>query len=122
MAPDRVRDLRGRRFPAHLDTVHAAERWWRYEHRFDRPKPDFTFGRHREGRDSARRRSGTPNDHHLPDAGETPQVRKRTVLPGGFRALDEAFVCTCPAGCDELDDRSGKPVHAPGCPCDCDLA
>jgi transcriptional regulator with XRE-family HTH domain len=129
MAPDRVRDLRGRRFPAHLDTVHADERWWRYEHRFDRSRPSFTFDRHREGRDSARRRSGTQNDHHLPDAGEFPHVRRRADLAGNsrafagdFRAFDEGVDCICPAHCDELDDRSGKPVHAPGCPCDCDVA
>ena len=30
--------------------------------------------------------------------------------------------CTCPAECDQLDDRSGTPVHANGCRCHCDIA
>ena len=43
-------------------------------------------------------------------------------LAGEFRHSTTAFTCSCPPACDELDDRSGKPVHAPGCACDCDVA
>jgi len=137
MSPDAARDLSGRRFPAHLDTLHSDDRWWRYEHRFDRPRPWFTFDRVREGRDAGRRTGGTPEDHHVARPGDSPQERKeqrrrearRRAEEGRRRRLQAAgwqrwdgFVCSCPARCDELDDWSGKPVHAEGCPCLCDLA
>ena len=64
MAPDTVRDLSGRRFPAHLDTRHSDELPDRWEHRVDRPMPWFTVHRDRAGRDVARRRNGVPEDHH----------------------------------------------------------
>ena len=136
MSPDAARDLSGRRFPAHLDTVHSDDRWWRYEHRFDRPRPWFTFDRVREGRDAGRRTRGTPDDHLKPVPGDSPEERKaqrrrdareraeeerqrRRDAAGWQRA--EWFVCSCPPRCDELDDGSGRPVHAEECPCLCDL-
>jgi transcriptional regulator with XRE-family HTH domain len=137
MAPDTVRDLGGRRFPAHLDTLHSDERWWRYEHRWDRPRPSFTVDRDRAGRDARRVRDGIPADHHPIRPGDSPQerraARQRAIrqrdreefqrrLESGLIPPLEAFDCTCPQLCDELDDRSGKPVHAPGCSCHCDLA
>jgi len=60
MGPNSVRDHGGRRFPAHLDTVPSEERWWRYEHRFDRPRPSFTFDRSGEGREAAGGVHGRP--------------------------------------------------------------
>ena len=136
MAGAAVRDLSGRRFPAHLDTVHSDERWWRYEERYDRPRPTYTFDRDRDGRDIIRRLEGTPDDHQLPQPGDSPKQRKaarqralreraqeewRRRLAAGEVAPFEQFVCSCPAERDELDDWSGKPVHAPDCGCGCDL-
>jgi transcriptional regulator with XRE-family HTH domain len=138
MAPNSVRDHGGRRFPAHLDTVPSEERWWRYEHRFDRPRPSFTFDRSREGRESARGVDGRPADHHEHRSGDSfaeraearrrayrqhrADERERAFLAGELRGLDVPFQCACPGACDDLDDRSGRPLHAPECACDCDLA
>ena len=137
MAPDTVRDLGRRRFPAHLDTVHSDELpgWW--EHRYDRPLPWFTAHRDRTTRDAVRRLDGIPQDHHPVRPGDSPQERKATrqraarrrareeierrSAAGQLRPVED-FRCTCPAACDELDDRSGGPVHAPECACDCDVA
>ena len=136
MAADTVRDLGGRRFPAHLDTRHSDERWWRYEHRFDRPRPWFTVDRDRAGRDALRATLGTPEDHHPFRPGDSPQDRKaarrraallgereeyqRRLASGALRPPED-FECICPPRCDELDDRSGRPVHAGDCTCSCDL-
>ena len=138
MAADTVRDLSGRRFPAHLDTGRSDEKRWLYEPRPDRPETWFTFARDRGGRDALRRRLGTPEDHHPLRPGDSPAERKaarrrdqlrrreekreRAFLAGEFARIHLGFHCTCPAACDELDDRSGKPVHAPECVCDCDVA
>jgi transcriptional regulator with XRE-family HTH domain len=136
MTADAVRDFGGRRFPAHLDTSHSDERWGRYAHRFDRPTPWFTVDRDRTGRDAARRVHGTPDDHHPVRPGDSPQDRRaarqraarqrereeyqRRLASGEVWPLAE-FDCSCPPVCDELDDRSGRPVHAEGCQCSCDL-
>jgi transcriptional regulator with XRE-family HTH domain len=136
MAPDTVRDLGGRRFPAHLDTRHSDERWWRYAHRFDRPRPWFTVDRDRARRDALRRTLGAPDDHHPFRPGDSPQERaaarrraallrrreefQRRLTSGTLPPVAD-FECTCPPRCDELDDRSGRPVHAEECPCSCDL-
>ena len=48
--------------------------------------------------------------------------RERRFLAGEFAGIDLGFDCTCLELCDELDDRSGRPVHAPECACDCDVA
>jgi transcriptional regulator with XRE-family HTH domain len=138
MSAERVRDLGGRRFPAHLDTRRSDVGRWIHEPRRDRPETAFTFTRDRRHRDSSRRATGTATDHHPVLPGDSPAARReerrhaaarerarergRRFLAGEFRALPEPFQCTCPPACDELDDRSGRPVHADDCPCSCDLA
>lgn len=138
MASDAVRDLSGRRFPAHLDTRRSDTVPWLYEPRRDRPPTSFTFHRDRDARNSSRHRGDTPDDHHPDRPGDSPQERaaarrrdhlrrraqerQRAFLTGELAGIEPGFDCTCPAACDELDDRSGKPVHAPECMCDCDVA
>jgi hypothetical protein len=138
MAEDTVRDMSGRRFPAHLDTRYSDEGWWHGPHRYDREQPWYTFTRRRDLRDRVRRRAGTPEDHQRPQPGDSPgeraaarrreywrqqaEERERAFLAGEFAGIDPGFECGCPPRCDELDDRSGRPVHADGCPCLCDVA
>ena len=138
MADNAVRDAAGRRFPAHLDTRYSEDRWWHGPDRHYRTQPRYTFDRRRDLRDGTRERVGTPDDHQLPQPGDSPQQRaeerrrarwaarkeerERRFLAGEFADLREAFFCTCPAECDHLDDRSGAPVHADGCRCHCDIA
>jgi transcriptional regulator with XRE-family HTH domain len=132
-----ARDAADRRFPAHLDTIHSDEVASRWEHRPSRPRPWFTFTLDRNSRDRARDRGGIPDDHHVPEAGDSPQDRiaarrrghwrrraedrERRFLAGEFREVRENFRCTCPPQCDDLDDYSSRPVHAAGCPCSCDV-
>jgi HTH-type transcriptional regulator/antitoxin HipB len=138
MDPLAVRDMAGRRFPAHLDTRYADEGWWHDAHRYSRDRVWYTFDRDRGRRDALRRRDGTPDDHQLPRAGDSPREReearrrasrrardeelrqRRLALP--WQPIDDGFTCTCPPACDELDDRSGRPVHTDGCPCSCDVS
>ena len=75
MAPEGVRDMRGRRFPAHLDTRHGDEAWWHGDERYSRLQPWYTFDRVRYTRDYWRGRSGTPEDHLVPAPGDAPQER-----------------------------------------------
>jgi transcriptional regulator with XRE-family HTH domain len=129
MAGDGVRDRFGRRFPAHLDTRYSDEGWWHGPERYSRPVPWYTFDRDRGRRDGRRSTRGTPSDHQLPQRGDSPAERaaarrQAARLRGIEKAKlrpEEPFDCSCPPGCDELDDRSGPPVHAPGCPCGCDI-
>jgi len=131
-----VRDMAGRRFPAHLDTRYGDEDWWHGDERYARPQPWYTFDRLRYTRDHWRGRIGTPDDHQLPRPGDSPQerraarqraawlrhqeeVRRRPAARDAGSGWD--FECTCPPRCDELDDRSGRPFHAEDCPCSCDL-
>jgi HTH-type transcriptional regulator/antitoxin HipB len=136
MDPDAVRDRSGRRFPAHLDTMLSEERGWRWEHRPRRSRPTYTFDRRRPG-EEPRSSDGRPADHLLPRPGDSPaersahrritalrdraHERERQFLAGELAAVGEDFTCTCPAACDELDDWSGRPVHAEDCPCTCDV-
>ncbi len=136
MTPAGARDAARRHLPAHLDTVHADEVPDRWEHRPDRRQPWFTFALDRSGRDLRRHGLGVPDDHDVPLAGDSPreraaarrraarqrvrEERERRVAAGNLRPA-EPFTCTCPASCDELDDWSGRPVHAEDCPCCCDL-
>ena len=138
MSGEAVRDRSGRRFPAHLDTRYGDEGWWHGPERYSRVQPWYTFDRLRYTRDYWRGRNGIPDDHQLPQPGDSPeerlearrraaerrrrekQERQRQEAP--WRPLEEHFTCTCPPLCDELDDRSGEPVHAPDCPCGCDVA
>jgi transcriptional regulator with XRE-family HTH domain len=138
MSQGTVRDGGNRRFPAHLDTRYSDEAWWHGPHRYDREQPWYTFDRDRTTRDRYRQRDGTPDDHQKPQPGDSPQERaatrrreylrrraeerQRAFLAWEFRHIDDGFTCSCPPRCDELDDRSGRPVHAPGCACGCDLA
>jgi HTH-type transcriptional regulator/antitoxin HipB len=138
MADDAVRDQGSRRFPAHLDTRYSDEDWWHGPHRYGREQPWYTFDRDRRLRDLYRKRGGTPDDHQLPQPGDSPQERaaarrreywrrraeerERAFLAGEFRGLAERFVCTCLPGCDDLDEATGELVHAQACPCICDLA
>jgi HTH-type transcriptional regulator/antitoxin HipB len=138
MTGEAVRDGANRLFPAHLDTRYSEEDWWHGRHRREREQPWYTFDRRRELRDRYRQGDGTPDDHQLPQPGDSPaeraearrraywrrraEDRERRFLAGEFAHVAEPFVCACPAGCDDLDDRSGRPVHAEGCPCLCDLA
>lgn len=135
MADDAVRDLSGRRFPAHLDTRYADEGWWHDAHRYSRSQVWYTFDLDRERRDGWRRERGTPDDHQLPQPGDSPRDRararrleaerrrreehERRFLAGELRAA-EAWACTCPPECAELDIGE-RPVHAPECPCRCDI-
>jgi transcriptional regulator with XRE-family HTH domain len=128
MSPDAVRDLCGRRFPAHLDTHFADEREGRYEHRYDRRRPWFTVDVDRAARDALRRRLGTPVDHHPARPGDSPQERRarrqeaarqrreearRSRLAWVQPRLPDEFTCRCPPTCDELDDGNGRPLHSP---------
>ncbi len=138
MSGDAVRDMGNRRFPAHLDTRYGDDGWWHGPERYSREQPWYTFDRLRYTRDFWRDRNGTPDDHQLPQPGDSPQERsaarrraaararaedrERRFLAGEFRHLGDAFTCSCPPACDELDDRSGRPVHTDDCPCSCDLA
>ena len=138
MAGGTVRDEAGRRYPAHLDTRYSDEGWWHDAHHYSRSRPWYTFDRDRRARDAGRERSGMPEDHLLPEPGDSPaeraaarrrdywarraEERERRFLAGEFAGLDLRFDCTCPPLCDDLDDRSGRPVHAPECSCDCDVA
>jgi HTH-type transcriptional regulator/antitoxin HipB len=137
MSAETVRDMIGRRFPAHLDTRYSDDAWLHGPYRSDRQHPWYTFDRDRRARDGQRAREGPAADHQLPQYGDSPQARaaarrleylraeaeerERAFLAGEFCGIDVAFECTCPPLCDELDDRSGKPVHAEACPCGCDL-
>jgi transcriptional regulator with XRE-family HTH domain len=137
MHPDAVRDRGGRHFPAHLDTVLSEERSSRWEHQPNRPQPTYTFDRRRPWDDPAARTTGRPDDHRLPQPGDSPaeqraaaqaaararrqEERARRIAAGEIGPV-ENWTCTCPPLCDELDDREGPPVHAPNCPCGCDVA
>ena len=137
MTADGARDMGNRRFPAHLDTRFGDERWWYDVHRYDRARPWFTFDRDRRARDAYRQRDGTPEDHHVPKAGDSPRERadarhrehlrrvaeehRRRFEAGEFRQVGDWFTCTCPPRCAELDDFSGRPVHADDCRCRCDV-
>ena len=138
MAAGAVRDMRGRRFPAHLDTRYSEDDWWHGQHRYAREQPWYTFDRDRWTRNRYTRRHGASVDHQLPQPGDSPrertaarvaasrrqraEERQRRFLAGEFRDLPEPFECCCLPRCDELDDRSGRPIHAEDCPCLCDVA
>jgi HTH-type transcriptional regulator/antitoxin HipB len=138
MDPDAVRDTAGRLYPAHLDTRYSDEGWWHDEHRYSRARVWYTFDRDLGRRNAVRRHTGTPDDHQLPRAGDAPweraearrlarrrereAERQRRFAAGELSGIDLRFDCTCPPRCDELDEGVGRPVHAPECPCGCDLA
>lgn len=129
MSAEAVRDGAGRRFPAHLDTRHGDEDWWHGRERYSRQQPWYTFDRARRTRDVWRERTGMPDDHQLPEPGDSPADRRRARQAAARRRRGTGevppapeFECSCPDACDALDDWTGKPVHAVGCPCRCDIA
>jgi transcriptional regulator with XRE-family HTH domain len=133
-----VRDGGGRSFPAHLDTRHGDEGWWHGRHRYDRDPVTYTFDRDRRYRDQRRARHGTPDDHQVPQPGDSLADRAASRRAAARRARAEETerrraagllpppdphpVCECPPACDELDDRSGPPRHAEDCACGCDVS
>lgn len=138
MDPDAVRDAGWRHFPAHLDTRHSDEGWWHGPHRYSRQMPSYTFIRDRPSRDGLRRRAGTPEDHHLPQPGDSPAERaaareraawarrqreqeERRPEPGP-PAPDWGTGCTCPSECDYAAGSNEDLAHAPACACRCDVA
>lgn len=136
MAGTGVRDGRNRQFPAHLDTRYGDEDWWHGDERYARPQPWYTFDRLRYTRDHWRERTGTPDDHLVPRPGDSPQERSRARQDAARQRREEdrrrrreagelppaeKFECACPPACEDLDDRSAPPVHAPNCPCRCDV-
>jgi HTH-type transcriptional regulator/antitoxin HipB len=135
MADGAVRDQAGRRFPAHLDTRYGDLDWWHDDGRYSREQPWYTFDRVRYTRNYWRGRLGTPEDHQLPQPGDSPQQRKAARqraaraeaeqewarrLAAGEVQEREPFTCSCPPECDELEDWT-RPKHASGCTCGCDL-
>ena len=136
MDPDGARDATRRRLPAHLDTEHTDDVADRWSDRRDRQQPWFTFGLDRAARDRQRARAGTPDDHDVPVTGDSPADRRAQRQEAARRRaaeerehrratvgepVDDGLTCTCPPECDEVDDGSGPPKHAAGCPCGCDL-
>jgi transcriptional regulator with XRE-family HTH domain len=137
MTNEGARDRGRRRLPAHLDSVRSDRRPGRYQHRPSRPEPTYTVDRDRRARDELRARDGTPDDHHVPQPGDSPaerqearrrewwrrraEAQRRWLETQQGKPFDPGFVCECPPRCDELDDHSGKPVHADDCPCGCDV-
>jgi transcriptional regulator with XRE-family HTH domain len=136
MDPGAVRDAVGRRFPAHLDTRYGDVDWWHGDERYSRERPWYTFDRSRYLRDHWRDRSGTPDDHQLPQPGDSPAGRRAQRRADAERRREEEvrrrratgelpeplaeWTCECPPECAELDTGE-RPRHAPGCPCGCDV-
>ncbi|MGZ4626267.1 MAG: hypothetical protein ACXV3S_08270 [Kineosporiaceae bacterium] len=136
MADDSVRDMGYRRFPAHLDTRYSDEFWWHGPERYSRRQPWYTFDRLRETRDAVRSRRGTPEDHQVPQPGDSPEGRRqqrraavrrraaeelrRRFEAGELGRVRDEFTCECPPACAELDEGL-RPVHTPECSCRCDI-
>lgn len=136
MADDAARDMGYRRFPAHLDTRHSDQGWWHGPERYSRRQPWYTFDRDRRARDGRRRDFGTPEDHQVPQPGDSPDDRReqrrakarrraaeelqRRFEAGELGHASEEFRCGCPPECEQLDEGL-RPVHTPGCPCRCDI-
>jgi transcriptional regulator with XRE-family HTH domain len=123
-----VRDMGGRRFPAHLDTRYSEEAWWHGEERYSRPEPWYTFDRARDVRDRYRARDGTPDDHQLPRPGDSPDERRAARARAARErrraaaspSAPQPWTCDCPPLCAELEDWEGPPKHAAECECRCD--
>ncbi|MBB3676891.1 helix-turn-helix domain-containing protein [Modestobacter versicolor] len=135
MDPDAVRDAGWRQFPAHLDTRHGDEDWWGGPHRPRTRQPRYTFDRDRLRRDG-RRSAGLPDDHHVPQPGDSladraaarrlaalerrreEQLRRPPPRPSG---PDWGTGCTCPPGCEYLEGSNEDLGHAEACACRCDV-
>jgi transcriptional regulator with XRE-family HTH domain len=130
-----VRDGANRRFPAHLDTRYGDEDWWHGPERYSREQPWYTFDRARDVRDQWRTRLGIPDDHQLPQPGDSPEERRarrqaeerqrrreereRRWAAGELR-LSVEWRCDCTPDCAERDVGQ-LPAHIPECPCECDV-
>ena len=89
MADGAVRDMSGRRFPAHLDTRYSDDGWWHGPERYSRAQPWYTFDRERTVRDWYRGRSGT-----APPAGFLEP--SRGIRPSTFSYLaDQNYSAGC---------------------------
>ena len=137
MDGEAVRDMSGRRFPAHLDTRYGDEAWWHGTDRYSRKQPWYTFDRERYTRNWYRAKDGTPDDHQLPQPGDSPEERTaarkqawreqraertRRLRLAGLLPEPEVWDCTCPPPCDNLDETTGAVLHVPDCTCLCDLS
>jgi transcriptional regulator with XRE-family HTH domain len=140
MSEHAVRDGAGRLLPAHLDTRHGDDDWWGGPHRPRLRPPRYTFDRDRTLRDE-RRAAGVPEDHHLPEPGdslaERAAARRRESLrraqerreeahrawleAGSPRDPDWGTWCTCLPDCEYVEGRNEELSHATGCPCCCDV-
>ena len=135
MTEGAVRDRVGRRFPAHLDTRYGDEDWWHGPERYTRSPPWYTFDRSRRTRDHSRSRAGTPEDHQLPQPGDSPVDRRdRRRAAARDRRLQELrrqraagelseppeWTCSCPPECAALEAWE-LPQHAASCVCRCDV-
>jgi transcriptional regulator with XRE-family HTH domain len=137
MDPEAVRDGRGRFFPAHVDTRYGDVDWWHGDERYSRERPWYTFDRKRYTRDHWRERSGTPEDHQLPQRGDSPaeraaerrraarqradEERRAELEAAGPSGPDWGTGCACLPDCEYEEGRNEDLSHATGCPCCCDL-
>ena len=102
-------------------------------HRYDRPSRGSPFDRDRAGRDARAPATARPTTTISSRPGDSPRERvpprrrgragaprggapSGGFLAGEFAARPRRVRLHLPAGCDELDDRSGRPVHAEGLP------
>jgi HTH-type transcriptional regulator/antitoxin HipB len=124
MVDPAVRDMADRRYPAHLDTRYSDEGWWHDAHRYSRSRPRYTFDRDRRTRDARRERTGTPEDHQLPQPGDSPEdraerrrterariaseERERRFLAGEFRRHRPALLLPLPGGVRRPGRRVGE--------------
>ncbi|MCZ2803809.1 helix-turn-helix transcriptional regulator [Modestobacter sp. VKM Ac-2983] len=142
MSAAAVRDRAGRRFPAHLDTRHGDEDWWSGPHRHTRSQPEVTFDRDCHSRDSWRWQLGTPDDHQVHGPGDSlaeraaargwaALLRRRERREAAWRAWlgsgdpggpDWGTGCTCPPGCEYVEESNEDLGHASACACGCDVA
>jgi transcriptional regulator with XRE-family HTH domain len=135
MSSRAVRDAVGRLYPAHLDVRYGDMGWWHGVERYSRQQPWYTFDRDRYRRDVFRGRSGTPEDHQLPQPGDSPAERRAAweherwlarqawleerLRTGPRPVWPEPEPCTCPPACDDELDRRNR--HVDACPCRCDI-
>jgi len=138
MDPGTVRDVAGRRFPAHLDTRHGDEDWWGTEHRPLLRPPRYTFDRDRRRRDGRRSLGPPSDDHHVPQAGDSladraearqhaarqrrREQRQRRLEQPPSSELDWGTGCTCLPECEYDEERNEDMAHATTCACRCDVA
>ena len=137
MSADAVRDMGGRRFPAHLDTRYSDEGWWHGAAPVRpgaalvhvRPRPRMRDRVPATARHA--RRPSAPAAGRLPRRpGRSPaagvlaaraEERERRFLAGEFAGRPTRSPAPAQPGATSSTTGSGRPVHAAGCPCLCDL-